>query len=232
MVMGDKVQARKTAEEAGVPVVPGASGAGADFKVALAQAEKIGFPVLIKAAAGGGGRGMKIVKESSEFERLFKQARAEVGAAFNDPTVYVEKYIGRARHVEVQILCDTYGNCIHLGERDCSMQRRYQKVIEESPAPGLRDDVRKAMHDASLKLARDMGYSSCGTIEYLVDAETQNFYFIEMNTRLQVEHPVTEMVTSVDIVKEQIWIASGRKLSYSQEDIVDQGAFHRSESQR
>lgn len=223
LLMGDKVRARKMAVKFGVPIVPGDENPSPDPKVALAVAEKMGFPVLIKAAAGGGGRGMKIVHQASDFVRLFEQSRSEVQAAFNDPTVYVEKYISSARHVEVQVLGDAHGNYIHLGERDCSVQRRYQKLIEESPAPNLREEVREAMHEAALRLVKGMHYQSCGTVEFLVDVATQDFFFIEMNTRLQVEHPVTEMVTLTDIVKEQIWISAKRELSLRQEEVTFTG---------
>ncbi|HQH26613.1 MAG TPA: ATP-grasp domain-containing protein, partial [Oligoflexia bacterium] len=188
------------------------SNAGTDASEALKEAEKMGFPVLIKASAGGGGRGMKIVHDPAEFDRLFNQARREVEAAFNDPSLYVEKYIANARHVEVQLIGDSFHNVIHLGERDCSMQRRYQKVLEETPAPLIRPETRRRMHESAVALARAIGYSSCGTIEFLVDPATEQFYFIEMNTRLQVEHPVTEMVTLTDVVKEQIWVAAGRAI--------------------
>jgi acetyl-CoA carboxylase biotin carboxylase subunit len=215
-LMGDKARARRLAEKYDVPTVPGSEGAGTDAQAALAEAERIGFPVLIKATAGGGGRGMKIVHDRSEFVRLFEQSSREVEAAFKDPNVYVEKFIAKARHVEVQIAGDKHGNLIHLGERDCSMQRRYQKVIEESPAIGIRPEVKEKLYAAAVHLASSMNYSSVGTMEFLYDALSENFYFIEMNTRLQVEHPVTEMVTSIDIVKEQILIAAGNELSYSQ----------------
>ncbi len=223
LLMGDKVRARRMAIKNDVPVVPGSADADDDPLVALAEAERMGFPVLIKAAAGGGGRGMKIVHDPADFVRLFNQARAEVAAAFNDPTVYVEKYIAEARHVEVQIIGDCQGNFVHLGERDCSIQRRYQKLIEETPAPGLRPEVREQMHAAAIQLARGMHYTSCGTVEFLVDSTTQEFFFIEMNTRLQVEHPVTEMVTQIDIVKEQIWVAAKRELSFSQDSVKFSG---------
>ena len=223
LLMGDKVRARQMAIKFDVPVVPGEADAPADSSVALEQAKSMGFPVLIKAAAGGGGRGMKIVHKAEDFKRLFEQARSEVQAAFNDPTVYVEKFIPSARHVEVQVLGDAFGNYIHLGERDCSVQRSYQKLIEESPAPGLKPETRKEMHESAVRLITGMKYESCGTVEFLVDVKTQNFYFIEMNTRLQVEHPVTESVTHIDIVKEQIWIAAKRELTIKQEDVTFTG---------
>jgi acetyl-CoA carboxylase, biotin carboxylase subunit len=222
-LMGDKARARRMAIKNDVPTVPGSANAGTDANEALKEAEKMGFPVLIKASAGGGGRGMKIVHDPAEFPRLFNQARREVEAAFNDPSLYVEKYMATARHVEVQVIGDSFHNVIQLGERDCSMQRRYQKLLEETPAPLLKPETNKKMHDSALTLAKAIGYTSCGTIEFLVDPVTEQFYFIEMNTRLQVEHPVTEMVTLCDIVKEQIWVAAGRELSYSQNEIQRHG---------
>lgn len=223
LLMGDKARARRLAMKHDVPTVPGSEAAGVDAEKALEEAEKIGFPVLIKATAGGGGRGMKIVHDPSEFVRAFEQSKREVEAAFKDPNVYVEKFIPKARHVEVQVLGDRFHNLIHLGERDCSMQRRYQKVIEESPAPGLKPEVRARLHEAGTRLAKAMNYSSAGTMEFLFDPRTDDFYFIEMNTRLQVEHPVTEMVTQMDVVKEQIWVAANRELTVSQPDVVTQG---------
>jgi acetyl-CoA carboxylase biotin carboxylase subunit len=222
-LMGDKARARRVAEKNNVPVIPGSDAAGVDAKLALKEAEGIGFPVLIKATAGGGGRGMKIVHSPDEFVRAFEQAKREVEAAFNDPNVYIEKYIATARHVEVQIAADHFHNVIHLGERDCSIQRRYQKIIEECPAFGLKPETKEKMHQAAIKLARSINYASVGTVEFLVDPTTEEFYFIEMNTRLQVEHPVTEMVTFVDVVREQIWAAAGKELSYRQEDILITG---------
>jgi acetyl-CoA carboxylase biotin carboxylase subunit len=222
-LMGDKARARETAKKYGVPTVPGSDGAGTDAQEALKEAEKIGFPVLIKASAGGGGRGMKIVHSSEEFVPLFEQAKREVEAAFKDPNVYIEKFIPKARHVEVQIAADRFHNVIHLGERDCSIQRRYQKLIEESPAPNLKPHVRDKLYNASVQLASAIGYTSVGTMEFLYDPESEEFYFIEMNTRLQVEHPVTELITLTDVVKEQICIAAGYELSYLQEDIVPRG---------
>jgi acetyl-CoA carboxylase biotin carboxylase subunit len=217
--MGNKAKARKLAIKSGVPVVPGSADAGIDPKKALIEAEKIGFPVLIKASAGGGGRGMKIVHDPSDFVKLFEQAKREVEAAFGDPSIYIEKFIPKARHVEVQIVGDKFHNVVHLGDRDCSTQRRYQKLIEEAPAPNLKKEVRARLHEAALTLAKAINYASVGTMEFLLDPTTDEFYFIEMNTRLQVEHPVTEMVTLTDVVKEQIWVAAGQELSYSQKDI-------------
>lgn len=222
-VMGDKARARQIASKNNVPIIPGSASAGTDSRAALAEAEKLGFPVLIKATAGGGGRGMKIVESAKDFVPAFEQAKREVEAAFNDPNVYIEKFIPKARHVEVQIAADMFSNVIHMGERDCSIQRRYQKIIEESPAFGLTDETRSRMHQAAIKLARAINYASVGTIEFLFDPRSNEFYFIEMNTRLQVEHPVTEMVTFVDVVKEQIWTASGRELSLSQSDVSSHG---------
>lgn len=222
-LMGDKAVARRLAIKHDVPVVPGSASAGTSVEEALEAAKEIGFPVLIKAVAGGGGRGMKIVHAPEEFARLFEQASREVEAAFGDPSLYIERFIPTARHVEVQIIGDNHHNVVHLGERDCSTQRRYQKLVEESPAPMLRDETRAAMHESAIRLGKAIGYSSCGTLEYLLDPDTQEFFFIEMNTRLQVEHPVTELVTLTDIVKEQIWVAAGRELSFKQEDVSFQG---------
>jgi acetyl-CoA carboxylase, biotin carboxylase subunit len=222
-LMGDKAVARRIALKHDVPVVPGSATAGTNVEEALESAKEIGFPVLIKAVAGGGGRGMKIVHEPEEFAKLFDQASREVEAAFGDPSLYIERFIPTARHVEVQIIGDGFHNVIHLGERDCSTQRRYQKLIEESPAPLLKDETRKAMHESAVRLGKAIGYSSCGTLEYLLDPVSQEFFFIEMNTRLQVEHPVTELVTLTDIVKEQIWVAAGRELSLTQEEVTFQG---------
>jgi acetyl-CoA carboxylase biotin carboxylase subunit len=222
-MMGNKSLARQVAEENNVPVIPGSGGAGTDADVALADARQLGFPVLIKASAGGGGRGMKVVPEEADFVRAFESAKREVLAAFGDPNVYVEKYIQKARHVEVQIVGDRFGNILHLGERDCSIQRRYQKLVEETPAPGIPIALKNKMHSAAVLLAKAIDYTSVGTVEFLYDSISGNFYFIEMNTRLQVEHPVTEMVTRVDIVKEQIWVAAGYEVSFKQEDIVPCG---------
>lgn len=222
-LMGDKSRARRVAQKSSVPVVPGSEAAGTDPITALKEAEQIGFPILIKASAGGGGRGMKIVHDPEDFVRTFEQARREVEAAFGDPSIYIEKYIPTARHVEVQLLGDRHGNVIHFGERDCSIQRRYQKLLEETPAPGISHETRARLHESALLLAKEIGYSSAGTIEFLLDPNTEKFYFIEMNTRLQVEHPVTEMVTRTDIVKEQIWVAAGSELSYAQAMIKPEG---------
>jgi len=219
MLMGDKARARRLAMKHDVPTVPGSDGAGVEPQKALEEAEAIGFPVLIKATAGGGGRGMKIVYDPADFVRLFEQAKREVESAFGDPNVYVEKFIPNARHVEVQIVGDKFHNVIHLGERDCSIQRRYQKLIEECGAVGIKPEVKATLHEAAVRLASAINYSNVGTMEFLFDSRTDKFYFIEMNTRLQVEHPVTELVTQIDIVKEQISVAAGNELSRSQESI-------------
>lgn len=223
--MGDKAVARATVSKAGVPVVPGTEGEGSlrDDEL-LDMAHQIGFPLLIKATAGGGGKGMREVQSFEEMPALLHAARREAEAAFGDGNVYLEKLVTGARHIEFQILADTFGNVIHLGERECSLQRRHQKLLEESPSPFIADDqeLRLRMGEVAVKAAQAVGYVNAGTIEFLVDKD-KNYYFLEMNTRLQVEHPVTEMVTGVDIVKEQIRIARGRQLRYSQEDIRQNG---------
>jgi len=223
--MGDKAVARATVSKAGVPVVPGTEGEGSlrDDEL-LAIAPQIGFPLLIKATAGGGGKGMREVKSIEEMPALLSAARREAEAAFGDGNVYLEKLIDGARHIEFQILADSHGNVIHLGERECSLQRRHQKLLEESPSPFVSDDedLRQQMGGVAVRAAQAVGYVNAGTIEFLVDKD-KKFYFLEMNTRLQVEHPVTEMVTGVDIVKEQIRIARGRQLRYKQEDILLKG---------
>lgn len=223
--MGDKAVARATVSKAGVPVVPGTEGEGSlKDEELLAIASQIGFPLLIKATAGGGGKGMREVKSLEEMPALLTAARREAEAAFGDGNVYLEKLIDGARHIEFQILADLHGNVIHLGERECSLQRRHQKLLEESPSPFVSDDenLRQRMGDVAVRAAQAVGYVNAGTIEFLVDKD-KKFYFLEMNTRLQVEHPVTEMVTGVDIVKEQIRIARGRQLRYKQEDILLKG---------
>ncbi len=220
-LMGDKRVARQTVQAAGVPIVPGTEEGLSDDDLALA-AEFIGYPVLIKAAAGGGGKGMRRVDHPDDFAGALASARREAEAAFGDGTVYLEKVIRGARHVEIQILADHHGNVIHLGERECSIQRRHQKLIEESPSPIVDEAMRRQMGEVAVAAAKAVGYTNAGTVEFLVDEE-RNFYFLEMNTRLQVEHPVTEMVTGVDIVKEQIRIARGRKLRYRQEEIEMKG---------
>ena len=218
-MMGDKAVARRLANKVGVPVIPGSQEAGTNPEKALREAEKIGFPVLIKASAGGGGRGMQVIEKAEQFVPAFKRSMQEVGAAFGDPSLYVEKFIQNPRHVEVQIVGDKFGNLIHLGERDCSMQRRYQKLLEETPAYGLEESLIAEMREAAVSLAKAIDYASLGTIEFLVDSVTKEYFFIEMNTRLQVEHPVTEMVTLTDIVKQQIWVAADKELSIKQSDV-------------
>ncbi|MEA5446056.1 acetyl-CoA carboxylase biotin carboxylase subunit [Gammaproteobacteria bacterium AB-CW1] len=221
-LMGDKVSAIEAMKEAGVPTVPGSGGAlGDDDRENLRIAAEIGYPVLIKAAGGGGGRGMRVVHEEQDLIEAINTTKNEAKAAFSNDMVYMEKYLQRPRHVEFQVLADGQGNAIHLGERDCSMQRRHQKVIEEAPAPGISEEERQRMGDRCVQACLEIGYRGAGTFEFLY--EDGNFYFIEMNTRVQVEHPVTEMVTGVDIVKEQLLIAGGEKLSYKQSDIKIQG---------
>jgi len=210
-LMGDKATAKDTMRKAGVPVVPGSDGTISDLGEALQVAKKIGFPVIIKATAGGGGKGMRVAKSLDEFERLFVLARNEAEAAFGNPEVYIEKYIEEPHHVEIQVLGDQYGNVIHIGERDCSIQRRHQKLIEESPSPIVDEELREAMGAAAVAGAKSVNYEGAGTIEFLVDNK-KNFYFMEMNTRIQVEHPVTEELYGIDLVKEQIRIAAGERI--------------------
>lgn len=219
--MGDKIEAKRTAGALGLPLVPGSDGAISDLEEAKAIAEKAGYPVIIKAASGGGGRGMKVCNSPDELETLMQQAGSEAKAAFGDATVYLEKYLGNPRHIEIQIFGDGNGNAIHLGERDCSLQRRHQKVLEEAPSPVLSTAERNRIGGICDRAMADMGYRGAGTIEFLW--EDGEFYFIEMNTRLQVEHPVTEMITGLDLVREQIRIAEGKPLSVAQEDLVFSG---------
>lgn len=216
--MGNKSNARELMIKAGVPVIPGSDGVVADVDTAYKTAEKLGYPVMVKASAGGGGRGIRIVRKKEDLAEAFETAKSETKAAFGDDTMYMEKVIENARHIEIQILGDNYGNIIHLGERDCSLQRRNQKVLEEAPSPALSNKVRDEMGKAAVKAAKYVGYKSAGTIEFLYD-KSGKFYFMEMNTRIQVEHPITEMITGFDIVKEQIKIANGDKMNYSQEDV-------------
>jgi acetyl-CoA carboxylase biotin carboxylase subunit len=221
--MGDKMTARNTVAAAGVPVVPGTEGTGSMSNDELINiSTKIGFPLLIKASAGGGGKGMREVNTLEEMPALLESARREAESSFGDGSVYLEKVVEGARHIEIQILADQYGNVIHLGERDCSLQRRHQKLIEEAPSPFMDEELRQKIGSVAVKAAKSVDYINAGTIEFLVDKD-RNFYFLEMNTRLQVEHPVTEVVTGIDIVAEQIRIARGRQLSYKQEDIVLRG---------
>jgi acetyl-CoA carboxylase biotin carboxylase subunit len=216
--MGNKIKARTLAQEFGIPVVSGSEKVH-NFKEATAEAQKIGFPVLIKAAAGGGGRGMKIVASAGQLQGAFEMASAEARAAFGDPTLYLERYIANARHIEVQILGDRHGNVIHVGERDCSLQRRHQKVIEEAPAAALPLKLREEIQNAAVTIAKKIGYENAGTIEFLLDQDAERFYFLEMNTRIQVEHPVTEAISGMDLVQEQLRIAAGEPLSRSQSEV-------------
>ena len=218
MQMGDKLEARKIARSAGVPLVPGSDHAKNPDQAAQ-LAEEIGYPLLLKASAGGGGRGIKLVSNRDEIENTFRTAAAEARAAFGNDTLYMEKYVGNARHIEVQILGDSQGNVIHLGERDCSLQRRHQKIIEEAPAYAVPPEVRAKICNAAAVLARSIGYRSAGTIEFIYDNASAEFYFLEMNTRIQVEHPVTEMITGVDLVAQQLHIARGESLPFKQSDI-------------
>ena len=220
--MGNKSNARELMIKAGVPVIPGSDGVVDSVEKAKEVAKKLGYPVMVKASAGGGGKGIRIVRDESELENAYESAKSETKAAFGDDTMYMEKVIENARHIEIQILGDEFGNVVHLGERDCSLQRRNQKVLEEAPSPVLSEETRKAMGEAAVKAAKAVGYQSAGTIEFLYDRDG-NFYFMEMNTRIQVEHPVTEMITGIDIVKEQISIAEGNPLSIKQEDVVIKG---------
>jgi acetyl-CoA carboxylase biotin carboxylase subunit len=220
-IMGDKVEAKRTAGALGLPLVPGSDGAISDLDEAKALATKIGYPVIIKAASGGGGRGMKVVPSEDQLETLMQQAGSEAKAAFGDSTVYMEKYLGNPRHIEFQVFGDGNGQAIHLGERDCSLQRRHQKVLEEAPSPIITAEERARMGGVVAKAMADMGYRGAGTIEFLW--EDGEFYFIEMNTRLQVEHPVTEMITGLDLVREQIRIAEGHPLTLRQQDVQFRG---------
>ena len=217
--MGDKSMARETVSKVGVPIIPGSDGPLENEVEATKVAQKIGFPVIIKAVSGGGGRGMRIARNAVTFAKEFLSAKMEAEKAFGDGSLYVEKYLENPRHIEFQILADKHGNMVHLGERDCSVQRRHQKVIEEAPSPFLDKSLRARMGKAALKAAESADYVNAGTIEFLVDAEGK-FYFIEMNTRIQVEHAVTEEVTGIDLIKEQIQIASGQRLSFSQKEVV------------
>ncbi|WP_070001175.1 acetyl-CoA carboxylase biotin carboxylase subunit [Cellulosilyticum sp. I15G10I2] len=221
-MMGDKAKAREMMMQADVPVVPGSDGKIADAQSAKKIADQIGYPVMLKASAGGGGRGMRIVWEECELEKAFLSASSEASNAFGDGSMYMEKYVQNPRHIEFQILGDAYGNIVHLGERDCSLQRRHQKVIEEAPSPFLSEELRESMGEAAIRAAQAVNYENAGTIEFIVD-KNGHFYFIEMNTRIQVEHPITEMITGVDLIKEQLKIASGEKLSLTTENIKLKG---------
>lgn len=220
--MGDKVSAIKAMKKAGVPCVPGSDGpVGSDIAKNKEIAKRIGYPIIIKASGGGGGRGMRVVRSEDALEESIAMTKAEAKAAFNNDMVYMEKYLENPRHIEIQVLADTHGNAIYLAERDCSMQRRHQKVVEEAPAPGITEEVRRDIGSRCAKACVEIGYRGAGTFEFLY--ENGEFYFIEMNTRIQVEHPVTEMITGVDLVKEQLRIATGLPLSYKQEDIKVKG---------
>lgn len=221
-MMGDKVEAIKAMKQAGVPTVPGSDGPlGNDDETNLRLGREIGYPVIIKAAGGGGGRGMRVVHSEATLLQAITMTRTEAASAFNNDVVYMEKFLENPRHVEIQVLADTHGNAIHLGERDCSMQRRHQKVVEEAPAPGINKQLRAEIGERCARACQEIGYRGAGTFEFLY--ENGEFYFIEMNTRVQVEHPVTEMITGVDIVREQLRIASGEKLAYKQKDIKVRG---------
>ena len=217
-LLGNKSKAKETMKKAGVPVVPGSEGLIKSKEEAIELAEKIKYPVILKASAGGGGRGIRIAYSKEELEKSYDIVKQEAKISFGDDSIYLEKFIENPRHVEIQILADEHGNCIHLGERDCSIQRRNQKIIEETPSMAINDKTRKKMGQVAVKAVKEIGYTNVGTIEFLVD-KNQDFYFMEMNTRVQVEHPITEMVTGIDIIKEQIKIASGQKMLLKQEDI-------------
>ena len=219
--MGDKIEAKLTAQKLGIPLVPGSKTDIINFKIALKEAKKIGYPVLIKAASGGGGRGMKVAQNEEELESAFTSAKSEAKAAFGDDRVYIEKYLQKPRHIEVQIIADKFGNTVHLGERECSIQRRHQKVIEEAPSPVIDNKTRNMIGEIASNAVSKMGYLGLGTIEFLY--EDNEFFFIEMNTRLQVEHPITEAITGIDLVREQILIAAGYPLSFKQKDIQFKG---------
>ncbi len=221
--MGTKDVARETMRKAGVPVVPGSTGIVADDQEGLAIAREIGFPVIIKATAGGGGKGIRVARTEEELVKGIQITQKEAAAAFGNPGVYIEKFIEVFRHIEIQVLADQYGNAIHLGERDCSIQRRMQKLVEEAPSPALSPELRAEMGEAAVKAALAVNYRSAGTVEFIFDHINQKFYFMEMNTRIQVEHPVTEMITGIDLIQQQLKIASGEKLSYKQSDVKING---------
>ncbi|MBL8860652.1 MAG: acetyl-CoA carboxylase biotin carboxylase subunit [Planctomycetes bacterium] len=220
--LGDKVAARELARAAGVPIVPGSDGPVEDEAKAIAVAHSIGFPVMIKAAAGGGGRGMRIARNEPSLVTGFHAARSEAQAAFGDGTVYLEKFVENPRHIEVQILADRHGNVVHLGERDCSIQRRHQKLVEESPSPSLTPELRARICESAVRVARQANYTNAGTVEFLLGRDG-HYYFIEVNARIQVEHPVTELVTGIDLIQQQIRVAAGERLGFGQEDISFQG---------
>ncbi|OQR58300.1 acetyl-CoA carboxylase biotin carboxylase subunit [Bacillus sp. CDB3] len=221
--MGTKDVARDTMKEAGVPIVPGSQGIIKNTKEAIELANQIGYPVIIKATAGGGGKGIRVARHEEELVKGIQITQQEASTAFGNPGVYLEKYVEDFRHVEIQIMADTHGNAIHLGERDCTIQRRLQKLLEESPSPALDENIRQQMGDAAVKAAVAVDYTGAGTVEFIYEYKTKSFYFMEMNTRIQVEHPVTEMVTGMDLIKEQIRVASGEKLSLQQEEVQFNG---------
>lgn len=221
--MGDKLSAKALMKKANVPTVPGSDGGVETIEEALNVIKKIGLPVIIKASAGGGGKGMRVVKNESEIESAFRACRSEGQNYFANPTVYIEKFINDPKHIEIQVFGDTHGNVVHLFERECSVQRRHQKIIEESPSPSVPPEVRNKMGEAAVRAAKSINYVGAGTIEFIFDNQTKDFYFMEMNTRLQVEHPITELVTGFDLVKEQIFVAKGKPLSFKQEDIRQDG---------
>ena len=221
-LLGNKSKAKETMKKAGVPVVPGSEGLIKSKEEAVSLAEEIKYPVMLKASAGGGGRGIRVAYNKDQLEKEYDLVKQEAKVSFNDDSLYLEKFVENPRHVEIQVLADEHGNCIHLGERDCSVQRRNQKVLEETPSPILDDKTRKKMGEVAVNAVKEIGYTNAGTIEFLVD-KNKDFYFMEMNTRVQVEHPVTEMVTGIDIIKEQIKIASGETLSFKQKDITFTG---------
>ncbi|WP_096198935.1 acetyl-CoA carboxylase biotin carboxylase subunit [Bacillus sp. FJAT-45350] len=220
--MGAKAVARETMENAGVPIVPGTDGIIEDVEVAIRTAKEIGYPVIVKATAGGGGKGMRVAESEEGLKKAITMAQQEAQTAFGNAGVYLEKYVEEPRHVEIQIIGDSHGNIVHLGERDCSIQRRHQKLIEEAPSPALDESLREKMGEAALKAAKAVNYCGAGTVEFLLDKH-KNFYFMEMNTRIQVEHPVSELVTGVDLIKEQLLVASGNKLSFTQDEIEING---------
>jgi acetyl-CoA carboxylase biotin carboxylase subunit len=221
--MGTKDVARETMRAAGVPVVPGSTGIVASEQDGLEIAEKIGFPVIIKATAGGGGKGIRVARTREDFVKGLNMTQKEAAAAFGNPGVYIEKFVEDFRHIEIQVLADSHGNAIHLGERDCSIQRRMQKLVEEAPSPALSAELRAEMGEAAVKAAQAVNYRGAGTVEFIFDVENQKFYFMEMNTRIQVEHPVTEMITGIDLIQQQLKVASGETLAYKQEDVTFKG---------
>jgi len=221
--MGDKLSAKALMKKAGVPCVPGSDGAVESIEQAKKIAEQIGLPIMIKASAGGGGKGMRVVRQMTELESAFRACRSEGLNYFKDATVYIEKFVTDPKHIEIQVFGDTHGNVVHLFERECSVQRRHQKIMEESPSPSLNDEVRQKMGKAAVRAAKEINYVGAGTIEFIFDNSTKEFYFMEMNTRLQVEHPITELVCGVDLVKEQIYVALGKPLRFKQEEIVQKG---------